>query len=170
MAVDKFPIEAGHIMMFARSVGDDNQIYYDEVYAKSQGQAGVIAPPTFVQSSAQFDADYFLRPKIGQEWFGSAKGPTGITQKSEGGGGGGGGGGLHAEQHYEYHQPLTAGDVLTATNIPGKTWEKQGRRGGKLTFNESITEYRNQAGELVVTARGVGVRTEHPADPVKKEA
>jgi acyl dehydratase len=171
MAVDKFPIEAGHIMMFARSVGDDNQVYYDADYAKSQGQNGVIAPPTFVQSSAQFDPDYFLRPKIGQEWFGSAKGPTGITQKSEGGGsGGGGGGGLHAEQHYEYHQPLVAGDVLTATNIAGETWEKEGRRGGKLTFSESITEYRNQAGELVVTARGVGVRTERPADPAKKEA
>jgi hypothetical protein len=169
MAVDKFPIEAGHIMMFARSVGDDNQVYYDEEYARSQGHAGVIAPPTFVQSSAQFDPDYFLRPKIGEEWFGSAKGPTGITQKSEGGGGGGGGG-LHAEQHYEYHQPLVAGDVLTATNIPGETWEKEGRRGGKLTFSESITEYRNQAGELVVTARGVGVRTERPADPAKKEA
>jgi hypothetical protein len=77
---------------------------------------------------------------------------------------------LHAEQHYEYHQPLVAGEVLTATSLPGKTWEKQGRRGGKLTFNESITEYRNPAGELVVTARGVGVRTERPADPAKKEA
>jgi hypothetical protein len=32
-------------------------------------------------------------------------------------------------------------------------------------FSESVTEYRNQAGELVVTARGVGVRTERPADP-----
>ena len=43
---------------------------------------------------------------------------------------------------------------------PGNTWEKQGRRGGKLVFSESVTEYRDQNGELVVTARGVGVRTE----------
>ena len=35
MAVDKFPVEGSHIMMFARSVGDDNQIYYDEAYAKA---------------------------------------------------------------------------------------------------------------------------------------
>ena len=33
MAVDKFPIEASHIMMFARSIGDGNKIYYDEDYA-----------------------------------------------------------------------------------------------------------------------------------------
>jgi hypothetical protein len=71
-----------------------------------------------------------------------------------------GGGGLHAEQHYTYHRPLRSGDVLTATVRDGETWEKQGRRGGKLIFGESITEYRDANGELVVTARGVGVRTE----------
>jgi hypothetical protein len=47
---------------------------------------------------------------------------------------------------------------------PGNTWEKQGRRSGKLIFTETITEYRDQKGELVVTARGVGVRTERPVD------
>jgi len=165
MAVDKFPIEAGHIMMFARSVGDANKIYYDQDYAESTEPGAILAPPTFVQASAQFDPDYFLRPKIGQEWFGSAKEPTGITQRDDGGGGGGGGigAGLHAEQHYEYHRQLKAGDVLAATVKPGKTWEKEGRRGGKLTFSESITEYRDESGELVVTATSVGVRTERPA-------
>ena len=34
MAIDKFLVEASHIMMFARSVGDDNPIYHDEQYAK----------------------------------------------------------------------------------------------------------------------------------------
>ena len=34
----------------------------------------------------------------------------------------------------------------------------------KLLFSENIIEYRDQKGELVVTARGVGVRTERPAD------
>ena len=58
---------------------------------------------------------------------------------------------------------MNALDVLTATVKPGKTWEKEGRRAGKLVFTETIVEYRDQAGELVVTARGVGVRTERPA-------
>ncbi|HET9733229.1 MAG TPA: MaoC family dehydratase N-terminal domain-containing protein [Acidimicrobiales bacterium] len=164
MAVERFPIEAGHIMMFARAVGDTNPVYHDEEAAKAAGFSGVIAPPTFVQASAQFDPDYFLRPKPGQKWFGSGRQPTGIDRESSGGGGGGrgGGGGLHAEQHYEYHRPLVAGDVLTATTRPGRTWEKEGRRAGKLVFSESVTEYRDQNGELVITARGVGVRTERP--------
>lgn len=163
MAAKTFPIEAGHILMFARSIGDDNPVYADAEAAKKTEAGGIIAPPTFVQASAQFDPDYFLRPKVGQPWFGSGKNPTGVV-RTGGGGGGGGGGGLHAEQHYEYHRPLRAGDVLVATTFPGKTWEKEGRRSGKLVFSESVTEYRDQKGELVVTARGVGVRTERPVE------
>jgi acyl dehydratase len=168
MAAKRFPVEAGHIMMFARSVGDDNQVYYDEAYAQTTEAGGIIAPPTFPQASAQFDPDYFLRPKIGQPWFGSGKEPTGV-QRAAGGGGGGGGGGLHAEQHFEYHRHVKPGDVLTATSLPGKTWEREGRRSGKLVFSEAVTEYRDQTGELVITARSVGVRTERPVDQ-KQEA
>ena len=166
MAVDKFLVEASHIMMFARSVADANPIYYDEDYAKSTEPGSIIAPPTFAQSSAQFDPDYFLRPKIGEPWFGSGKEPTGVTPKSGsgGGGGGGGGGGLHAEQHFEYHRHLKPGDVLSAEVKPGKSWEKESKRAGKLMFSETVTEYRDQNGELVITATGVGVRTERPVD------
>ena len=167
MAVERFPVEAGHILMFARSIGDPNPVYEDEEQARAGEAGGIIAPPTFVQASAQFDPDYFLRPKIGQPWFGSGKEPSGVTRGGPGGGGGGaggGGGGLHAEQHYEYHRPLRAGDVLTATTTPGTTWEKEGRRAGKLVFSESVTEYRDGDGELVVTARGIGVRTERPVE------
>ena len=167
MAAKTFPVEAGHIRLFARSIGDENVVYTDAEAAKKTEAGGIIAPPTFVQASAQFDPNYFLRPKLGQPWFGSGKNPTGVTRAA---GGGGGGGGLHAEQHYEYHQPLRAGDVPTAETMPGKTWEKEGRRSGKLVFSESVTEYRNQNGELVVTARGVGVRTERPVEqPAEKK-
>ena len=72
------------------------------------------------------------------------------------------GGGLHAEQHYVYHRHPKPGDVLTATVKPGKKWEKQGKRSGKLLFSETVTEYRDQTGELVVTARSIGVQTERP--------
>jgi hypothetical protein len=158
MAIERFPVEASHILMFARAVGDPNPVYDPSQTAPED----MVAPPTFAQASAQFDPDYFLRPKIGEPWFGSGKEPTGVKPKesSGGGGGGGGGGGLHAEQHFTYHRHIRPGDVLTGTVKPGKTWEKEGKRSGKLVFSESITEYRDQHGELVITARGVGVRTE----------
>lgn len=161
MAVQRFPVELGHIMMFARSVGDPNPIYSDEEYAANTDVGHVIAPPTFVQAGAQFDPDWPLRPKIGEPWFGSGRHPTGTPRPEDGGGGGGGmARGLHAEQHFEYHRHLQPGDVLRAETRPGKTWEKEGRRAGKLVFSEMITEYRDQSDELVITARSVGVRTE----------
>lgn len=170
MSVDKFPVEATHIMMFARAVGDPNPIYHDAEYAASTEVGGVIAPPTFAQASAQFDPDYPLRPKIGEPWFGSGREATGIVRAPAGDGdgskksSGAAAGGLHAEQHFEYHRQLRPGDVLTATVRPGESWTKEGRRGGRLHFSETVTEYRDQDGELVVTARGVGVRTERVID------
>lgn len=160
MAADKFPIEGSHIMMFARSIADDNQIYYDADYAKKTNLSDVIAPPTFVQSSAQFDPNYVLRPRIGKDWFGSGKEATSIKKRESSVTSGG----LHAEQHFEYHRHIGPGDILTAEVKPGKTWEKEGKRSGKLVFNETITEYRDQNGELAITARSVGVRPERPVD------
>jgi hypothetical protein len=168
MSAKTFPVEASHILMFARSVGDDNPVYSDPEHAAGTEAGGIIAPPTFAQASAQFDPDYVLRPKPGKPWFGSGKNPSGVPRETAGGGGGNSGG-LHAEQHFEYHRHLKPGDVLTATHLPGKTWEKEGRRSGKLVFSENVTEYRDQNGELVITARGVGVRTERPVDPSTTE-
>ena len=160
----RFPVEAGHILLFARAIGDANPIYADADYAAGTEVGRVIAPPTFTMASAQFDDSYPLRPRIGEPWFGSGREPTGLKPGASSGGGGGGGGGggtgLHAEQHFGYHRPLRAGDVLTHETRQGERWEKQGRKGGKLLFSELITEFRDEKGELVVTARSVAVRTE----------
>jgi hypothetical protein len=72
---------------------------------------------------------------------------------------------MQAEQHYEYHEPLRPGDVLTVERSPGRTWEKQSARSGTLYFEEEITRYTNQRGELAVVAKRVRVitgRTEAP--------
>ena len=143
MAARRFPVEAGHVLMFARSLGA----------ADPEGglpAPGDPAPPTFAQASAQFDPDYPLRPRPGAEWHGSG-GEAGLVKE--------GAGGLHAEQHFTYHRPLRVGDVLSAATRPGEEWEKQGRS-GRLVFREQITEYRDEAGELVVTARSVSVQRE----------
>ncbi|MCW3475663.1 MaoC family dehydratase N-terminal domain-containing protein [Limobrevibacterium gyesilva] len=151
-----FPVEATHIMMFARAIGDANPVYHDAAAAAQSEVGGVIAPPTFPQAVAQFDPDYHLRPKPGQPWFGSGRTPSGIEGQPATSGA------LHAEQHFEYHRPLRPGDVLTVEIRPGKTWEKESRRAGKLTFRERIVEYRDKTGELVVTARSVAVTPERP--------
>ena len=111
---------------------------------------GDVAPPTFAIASAQFDPDYPLRPRPGAPWHGSG-GDVGLVTESAGG--------LHAEQHFVYHRPIRVGDVLVSVSRLGEEWEKHGRS-GRLRFREQITEFRDEAGELVVTARSVSVQRE----------
>ena len=95
-----FPVEATHIMMFARSIGDYAPEFHDADAAKDTDAEGIIAPPTFPQAVAQFNPDYHLRIKPGEPWFGSGKNPSGIEGKPASAGG------LHAEQHFEFERPL----------------------------------------------------------------
>jgi acyl dehydratase len=157
MPAEKFPIEAGHIMLFARSVGDANPIYYDADHAASTEVGHQIAPPTFVQAADHYDPEYDRRPRSDEPWYGSGREPIGSGTPP---GAETGGLGFHAEQSFEYHRPLRPGETLTASVREGKRWEKQGRRGGRLIFTETISEFRDDAGELVVTASFIGVGTE----------
>lgn len=152
-----FPVEASHILMFARAIGDTNPVYADADATVSEGTGGILAPPTFGQAVAQFDPEYHLRPRPDEPWFGSGKTPSGVDKPKSLGG-------LHAEQHFEYLRPLRPGDVLTAEYRDGETWEKESKRAGRLTFRERIVEYRDRSGELVLRARSVGVTTERPVD------
>lgn len=152
MAAERVPIERGHVMMFARAIGDENPAYFAE--------EGAIAPPTFLIADMHFDPESGLRPHPGRPWHGSGKAPT----SRPAGSGGGGGMALHAEETFEIHRPVRVGEVLSKTTRQGETWEREGRRGGKLRFSELLHEYRDEAGALVVTARQVGVRTERNPD------
>jgi acyl dehydratase len=159
MAVERFPVESTHILMFARAIGDENPVYTDPSSPQAAEFGGVIAPPTFTMASSQFDPDAVLRPKKGQPWFGSGREPSGAESTSTGR--------LHAEQHFEYHRPLVAGEVLTATERDGSKWEKESKRGGTLKFEEKYIDYTNvDTGEPVVTARFVTVL---PSQAVKQD-
>jgi hypothetical protein len=147
MTVERFPIEAGHVLVFRRALGHEDS----ERGADTSNDLAV--PATFVQASAHFDPEYILRPRPGTTWFGSGRDAGFLPD---------GGGGLHAEQHFEFHQPVRVGMVLSATQREGRTWQKSGRS-GTLHFSELITEYVDADGTPVVTATSVGVQ-QKPAE------
>lgn len=155
-----FPIEPGHVAQFAHAIGDPNPAYLDAEYAGATEVGHVIAPPTFTMAAAHFDPDWPLRPQPGQPWRGSGRTPSGTADTNEPDGKRPQSVGLHAEQHFEYHRHPRPGDVLTVTERDGRSWEKEGRRGGRMLFNEVITEYVDQNGTPVVTSRRIGVRIE----------
>lgn len=157
MQVSRFPVEWGQVVMFARAVGDPHPMYQLD---GSADPSSVTAPPTFVAAYVHFDEDWALRPRPGEPWVGSGRTSSGVTADDDGARNL-----LHAEQRFDYHAPVRAGDVLTVRQVPGATWTKQGRRGGTLTFTQDVQEFRNQHGELVVTATATGVVTERTTAP-----
>ena len=137
----QFPVETAQIALFVRAAGGADVDVFDPELP---------APPTFVQSSVQFDPEWPFRPRPGRPWLGSGREPSGDPAAGDGSI-------LHAEQHFEYVRPLRAGIVLNATTEPGQAWVKQSRRGGELHFTEERTEYRDEQGRLVVAVRAVSV-------------
>jgi hypothetical protein len=133
MTYQRFPIEEGHALAFARAIGE-----------RAPGP-GEVVPPTFTACSGQHDPEHMRDLR-----------PTGALAAAVAAGGTV----LHAEQHFEYLGPVCVGDVLTVVERPGRTWEKRNRAGRLLAFTELVKEFTNPVGDVVVRARMVLVRTD----------
>ena len=161
----RFPVDRTAILNFAAALGETNRIYYDEAYAAESPVGGVVAPPTFTAASSHWNP-YGAFKGVRQIPAPSPEQEAERKKRAAAASGRGGGGApnlarvLHGEQRFEYHQPVRPGMVLSVTSKPGKSWEKKGKRGGLMRFTESVTEYRDEQGELVVTATSVGIVTE----------
>lgn len=136
-----FPVERGKIHEFANSIVDDNPLYHDLEAAEARGLPSVVAPPTFTSASSFF------------------------ADRSAGGGLGAAAAGLdmryvlHGAQEFNFERPIFAGDLLTSE--PGETtsYEREGRRGGKMKFIDTETVYRDQTGEVVVRVKSTLIQT-----------
>ncbi|UIX29381.1 FAS1-like dehydratase domain-containing protein [Streptomyces sp. GQFP] len=125
----RFPVEEGHVLAFARAVGEPPP------------GPGDLVPPTFTATTVQHDPEHMrdLRPTGA---LAAATADEGATV-------------LHAEQHFEYLAPVRVGDVLHVAETPGRTWTKQSGQGGTLTFTELVKELRDDTGSVVVRSRMV---------------
>jgi N-terminal half of MaoC dehydratase len=133
-------VEPGHVLLFARSVGDVDPCYQAQLPAAVG--TPLVTPPTFVRALDHFDPESATRPALPRQEAG--RGGRGDT--------------VHAGQHFEYVAPFRAGDRVVIESFAGDAWTRDGRS-GRLEFTETVTEYRNQEGALLVRARKVSVRT-----------
>lgn len=147
-----FPVETGHIQLFARAIGDTNPIYTDPGYASRSALGGIIAPPTFSEASNHFDVDWPYRPHWGP---GSATTPTSVERNDSDHGTS-----MHAETHFVYHRPLRPGMVLSVRARLGRQWQKWGRRSGELKFHETISEFVDADGAPILDCTTVVLRTQ----------
>jgi hypothetical protein len=127
-------VERGKIREFARATGSANSAYLDE--------PSPVSPATFLTTA------FFWQPDEGNPWRAVA-----MDQQR----------GLHAEQEYVFHgPPPRAGTALTGQSRVEKIYQKEGRRGGLMTFVVMVTEFRDATGALVAESRMTGVETGLP--------
>ncbi len=139
--VEGLRVAPGKVAEFARAVRDDNPAHYDADAAAERGFDAVPAPLTFTRVSA-FPHN---RP-AGVEGTGFDLGLEPVV--------------IHGEQAYEFERPLVAGDVLDGETTLAEVYQREGRRGGTMTFVEYETAYHDQDGDLVVTDRSTAIETE----------
>ena len=125
------PVERGKIREFARACKSD-----DPAYVESTTPA---APPTFLTTT--------------NFWMGGSTSPLaqlGIDLRRL----------LHGGQEYVFHgPPPAAGTELTFQTRVDKIYEKEGKRGGTMTFVEVVTEFRDPSGTLVAEGRSTAIET-----------
>ena len=126
-------VEEGKVREFARAVKSANPAYVAE------GQPQVTSPVTFLASSAF--------------WAGPEHSPwTGVELNWHRV--------LHGEQEFVFPgPPPAAGTVLTAQSRIDRVYEKEGKRGGTMTFVEAVTEYRDASGAVVAESRSTIIET-----------
>lgn len=140
--IDEFAVEAGKVDEFARAVYDDNPAHRDAGAAAAQGFDSIPAPLTFTRTA------FF--PRYRPEGVDEIR-PFDLGFDPEYS--------LHGEQEYEYHRPITVGDVLSGQVRLTDVYQREGSRGGQMTFAVYEFEYVDQNDELVLTERGTVIET-----------
>jgi acyl dehydratase len=138
-------IERAPLANFAKAIKDESPIYQDLRAAKAAGFENIPMPPTFGFAFANWGQYPELQPEDNTSGSNPVMEVIGNLMKT-------GGLILHGEQAFTYHAPIVAGDTLTSSGKISNVFEKTSSNGKVMTFISSENEYRNQRGELVLTA------------------
>jgi peroxisomal enoyl-CoA hydratase 2 len=140
--VEDLAVEAGKVDELARTLRNEDPIHRDTDAAQERGYEAIPAPLIFTRLA------YFERHR--PDGIGNDLGfDLGFDQDNV----------LHGEQEYEFERPVIVGEVLTGTTTLVDVSQKEGGRGGTMTFAVYETEYRDQNGDLVVTERITRIET-----------
>jgi len=136
----EFCVERGKIREYALALGLADPVHTDTEAAQRAGYEDVVAPPTFTRQFWHETPESDPMPHLG---FDPARR-------------------LHGEQEFEYHKALVAGMVLRGRNAVVSTREREGKRGGRMTFVIIETRFTDERGDLVQVARRTLIETDAP--------
>ena len=133
----EFPVERGKIKEFAKAICDPNPVYMSREEAVRAGYPDVPMPVTFpIAFAHHMPSDNFVT---------EATQKLGMNVATS----------VHGETEFIYHRPVFAGEVLRGEMSVGRIYEKEGKRGGKMTFVEMEATYYGRDGALAVVLRNV---------------
>jgi hypothetical protein len=147
VTVEDFTVESGKVEEFARASRIADPVHRSLEEAQQAGFENIPAPLTFTRIKK---LPQFCPPELEGE---TRRGfDVGFDRKHS----------VHGEQEYYYERPLYVGETLTGTTTLVDAFQKEGRRGGKMTFVILETEYRTDDAELVLTDRLTRIETSGP--------
>ncbi|MBZ0129196.1 MAG: MaoC family dehydratase N-terminal domain-containing protein [Rhodobacteraceae bacterium] len=124
-------VERGRIAQFARSIGTDDAVFFDEDAAKQQGYRAIPAPPTFA---------YSITMDAGQAF--NVLEDMGVEKSKA----------MHGEQGFTYFADICAGDTITGQQKVTDIYDK---KNGALIFFVTEMKLENQAGTHVADLHSV---------------
>ena len=135
LAEMEFPVERGKVREFAGAICDPNPVYRAREYARSKGFKDVLMPVTF--------------PGTFTFHLGSENAVMEIMEKLDMDAGKS----VHGSFEVIYDRPVCAGETLRTEIVVGKIYQKEGKRGGTMTFVEMELNFYDAENKLAVVAR-----------------
>ena len=124
-------VSAKEIARFATAIGDTDPVFRDPAAARAAGFPGIPLPPTYGTFLLDDRPDPHGNLRL-----------LGIDLKKL----------LHAEQSFQYHAPVFAGERLTLTD---RVADHYAKKNGSLEFVVLDCEARKANGDLALTIRRV---------------
>lgn len=125
---------------FARGVGYQDRVYFDEAAAKDAGYAALPAPPCYLGTPVYIPGEVdetFSVPAI----VSPSPAMFGLENVLDGG------------TETTYARPVIAGDVLTASHQISDLTPKQSKALGGILIVSTTSELHDESGELVATQK-----------------
>ena len=139
----EFPVERGKIKEFAKSLCDPHPAYTDREYARGLGYPDVLMPVTYpIAFAHHMPSDNFILEMT------ESLGMNVATS-------------VHGETEIFHYRPVFAGETLRGEITIGRIYEKEGKRGGTMTFVEMDVNYYGEDGAPALLCRNVFIQRSH---------
>jgi hypothetical protein len=132
-----FPVERGKVREFVRSLHEDDPVFQDAATAQARGFAAIPVPLTFAMSAFHWRERDAAIEDLGFDFARL----------------------LHGGTAWEYLRPVVVGDELTIRRRVQDVKQRDGKRGGTMTFVTIEAEATDADGEVVMRQTDTLIQT-----------